>query len=251
MKFENFEITKREILVSIIIVLLLVTLGIFISNGIENSIEEDNEKYYKSLKIDNDEETFKYAIDTNVGYVLSSGKVKAVNGVEIDDISGKYFYIKKVREEYTRHTREVEHTRTIGNTTETYYTTEVYYTWDYAGQEEFHVKQFEYLGVTFEYGTIDFYNSSYKETIKINSDTRYKYYVIPLKFDGCLFTKIQDNTITENEFYYNNTIENIINNKQNEARNTKILFWFLWIFLIILIVGLFIYAENKYLEDDM
>lgn len=77
MEIGDFTITKREILVSIIIVLILITLGLFISNAIENGIEEDNEKYYKSLKIDNNEETFKYAIDTNIGYVLASRKSKS------------------------------------------------------------------------------------------------------------------------------------------------------------------------------
>ena len=77
MKFENFEITKREILVSVSIILILMTIGLFISNAIETGIEEKNEKYYKSLKIDNNEETFKYAIDTNIGYVLANRQSKS------------------------------------------------------------------------------------------------------------------------------------------------------------------------------
>ena len=49
---------------------------------------------------------------------------------------------EKVKEKYTKHTRQVEHTRTKSDgTTETYYTTEEYWTWDYIGQEEFHTEK--------------------------------------------------------------------------------------------------------------
>ena len=98
MNFGDFTITKREIFVAIIITLILVGLGFIISGAIENGINENNEKYFKALKIDNDEEMFRYAIKTNVGYTLAQGRVKAVDGVSIDDISGKYLKIKKVKE---------------------------------------------------------------------------------------------------------------------------------------------------------
>lgn len=249
MNFGDFEITFREILVSIAITLILIGIGFFISSAIENGINESNEKYYKALKINNDQEMFKYAINTNVGYTLSQGNVKAINGVSINDIEGTYFRIKKVKEKYTMHTRQVAHTRTVGNKTETYYTTEIYYTWDYAGQEEFNTEKFEFLGVQFEYGIINFYNEEYKETIKVSSDTRFNYYIIPYEFQGCLFTKIQNNTITENEFRYNNTIENIIECKQKESRNSIIIFWIFWIISILGIVFVFVYFDNKNLED--
>ena len=250
MEVGDFTITKREVLVSIIILFVLITIGLFISNAIEDSINEKNEKYYKSLKIDYDSDKFKYAINTNIGYVLARGKVKAIKGISINDIEGTYFYIRKVREEYTMHTREVAHTRTNADgTTETYYETEIYYTWDYAGEEEFHSEHFEYLGVTFKYGTIKFNNSKHKETIKTSSTVRYKYYIIPTEFEGCLFTNVQNNTINENQFYYNNTIEKIIENKQKDVQTYKALFWCFWIFLIAGIIFGFICLENKYLED--
>lgn len=249
MNFEYFTITRREVLVSVSIVILLVTIGFFIANAIENKQEEENEKYYKSLKIDNDTDKFKYAINTNIGYTLANGNVKAVNGVQIDDIEGTYFRIKKVKEKYTMHTRQVAHTTRVGNTTKTYYTTETYYTWDFVGQEEFNTEKFEFLGVQFEYEIIDFHNEEYKETIKVSSDTRFKYYIIPYEFQGCLFTKIQNNTITENEFEYNNTIKNIMECKQKESRDLKMIFWIFWTTLIFVIVFVFVYFDNKYLDD--
>lgn len=249
MDFGDFTITFREVLVSIAIILVLLGLGFLISSSVEDVINEKNEKYYKALKINNDEEMFKYAIRTNIGYTLTQGNVKAVDGVTIEDIDGKYFKIRKVKEKYTMHTRQVAHTRTVGNKTETYYTTEVYYEWDYAGQEEFKTERFEYLGVQFEYGTIKLNNEQYKETIKVSSDIRYKYFIIPYEFEGCLFTKIQDNTITENQFNYNITIEDIIKQKQKECKNVTITFWIFWTILILGVVFAFVYFDNTYLED--
>lgn len=245
----NKEITKREILVSIAITLLLIGLGFIISSAISNGINEKNEKYYKALKINNNEEQFKYAIKTNIGYVLAQGKVQAVKEVSIEDIEGTYFYIKKEKEVYTKHYREVEHTRTVGNKTETYYTTEEYWTWDYAGEETFNTEQFNFLGVDFEYGTINFYNTEYKETRSGDYNIRYNYYIIPYEFEGSLFTHIDNNTINENEFYYNNTIENIIKNKESEEQTSRIIFWVLWCILIVFIDAAYISLENNYLED--
>lgn len=250
MNFGDCTITFREILISIAITLILIGLGFFISDLIKDGINEANEKYYKSLKINNDEEMFKYAIKTNIGYILAQGKIKAVDGVSIEDIDGKYFEIKKVKEQYTKHYREVEHTRTkLDGTTETYYTTEEYWTWDYAGHEKFHVDKFNFLGVDFNYGTINFYNETHKETKDGGYHIRYQYYVIPLEFDGTLFTYIDNNTINKNEFSINNTIENIIKAKENSVEGWNIGFWIIWIIFIGFIDFSYVSLDNYYLED--
>lgn len=246
----DFTITKREILVCIAITFILIGIGFLISSSIQNAIYEDNEKYYKALKIEDSEEQFKHAIQTNIGYTLAQGKVTSVEGIHIEDIEGTYYRIRKVKEKYTMHTREVSHTRTKSDgTTETYYTTEEYWTWDYAGEEEFHTEKFNFLGVDFDYGTINFYNEKHKETKSGGYHIRYQYYVIPFEFKGTLFSCINNNTINENNFYIENSIENIINSKQKDAETWSIGFWIIWIILIGLIDFGFVYMENKYLED--
>lgn len=250
MKIGDIEITFREILIGIIITLILVGLGFLISTGIKNGISESNEKYYNSLKINNNEEQFKYAIKTNIGYVLAEGKVQAKDGVSIEDIEGTYFYIRKEKEEYTMHTRQVEHTRTKSDgTTETYYTTEEYWTWDYVGKEEFNTEKFNFLGVDFDYGTIKFSNTEYLETKDGGYHIRYKYYVIPFEFEGTLFTYINDNTINDNTFSNNKTIDNIIQKKQDEENTATVIFWIIWIIAIGFIDFGYVSLDNYYLED--
>lgn len=249
MDFGEFTITKRELLVSIAITLILIGIGFFISSKIENVTNENKEKYFKALKIDNDTSMFEYAIKTNIGYVLANGKIKAVNGVSINDIEGTYFEICKKKEKYTRHTRQVSHTVTVNGKTQTYYTTEEYWTWDYVGEETFHTEKFSFLNVEFEYDTIKFDNQTYKETKQIDRYTRYVYYIIPTEFSGTLFTYINQNQINKNEFHINTSINTFIKNKENSLKWTKIGFWFLWGTVICLIDFVYMLLENKYLED--
>lgn len=250
MEFENFKVTKRETLVAIAITLALIGLGIIISEAIKNNVNESNEKYYKALKINNDEEMFKYAIKTNVGYTLASGTIRAINGISIDELDGIYLSIKKVKEEYRKHYREEKHTRIkSGGTEEIYYTTEEYWTWDYVEEEKIHVDMFNFLGVDFDYDTIEFYNQSYNTTKEVEYHIRYKYYTIPSEFEGTLFTYINNNTITQNKFSINKTINEIVKSKEDDVNFINAIFWITWIIFITLIDFGYVYLENNYLED--
>lgn len=250
MEFENFKVTKRETLVAIAITLALIGLGIIISEAIKNNVNESNEKYYKALKINNDEEMFKYAIKTNVGYTLASGTIRAINGISIDELDGIYLSIKKVKEEYRKHYREEKHTRIKSDgTEEIYYTTEEYWTWDYVEEEKIHVDKFNFLGVDFDYDTIEFYNQSYNTTKEVEYHIRYKYYTIPIEFEGTLFTYINNNTITQNKFSTNKTINEIVKSKEDDVNFINAIFWITWIIFITLINFGYVYLENNYLED--
>jgi len=250
MEFENFKVTKRETLVAIAITLALIGLGIIISEAIKNNVNESNEKYYKALKINNDEEMFKYAIKTNVGYTIASGTIRAINGISIDELDGIYLSIKKVKEEYRKHYREEKHTRIKSDgTEEIYYTTEEYWTWDYVEEEKIHVDKFNFLGVDFDYDTIEFYNQSYNTTKEVEYHIRYKYYTIPIEFEGTLFTYINNNTITQNKFSTNKTINEIVKSKEDDVNFINAIFWITWIIFITLIYFGYVYLENNYLED--
>ena len=250
MEFENFKVTKRETLVAIAITLALIGLGIIISEAIKNNVNESNEKYYKALKINNDEEMFKYAIKTNVGYTLASGTIRAINGISIDELDGIYLSIKKVKEEYRKHYREEKHTRIKSDgTEEIYYTTEEYWTWDYVEEEKIHVDKFNFLGVDFDYDTIEFYNQSYNTTKEVEYHIRYKYYTIPIEFEGTLFTYINNNTINQNKFSTNKTINEIVKSKEDDVNFINAIFWITWIIFITLIDFGYVYLENNYLED--
>ena len=94
------EITKREILVSICILLIMLAAGFSLSEKIVDSVDAANEKYFKALKINNDKDMFNYAYNTNIGNMFAYGTANVLDPVSIPDIEGQYAEIRKVKEKY-------------------------------------------------------------------------------------------------------------------------------------------------------
>lgn len=78
-----FEVTKREIIFSIIIASIMIIIGIFIGNKIINNINDGNIKYSTAVKIDNNESQFKHGLNTNFGNALVYGDLYAVDTVSL------------------------------------------------------------------------------------------------------------------------------------------------------------------------
>lgn len=240
--FGSFEITKREVLASISIIAVMLLIGILISSKISDWQTEQNDKYNKAVKIESTD-LFQYGMDTNVGNAFVYGDLKAVDTVTYPEIGGKYMYVKKIKEKYTRHTRRVAHK----SGKRTYYTTEVYWTWDYAGKEEQKCKKINFCGIDFKSNKIIFPEESYIDTIKESSHIRYKYYGTGAKYKGTIFTVLKDKTISnESEFYNNQSISEVV--KRLESGVRLILFRIFWIILTGVVVFGFYYLDNEWLE---
>ena len=201
--FGNFEITKREILVSVSIVAIMLLIGVLIAGKISDYQLDKNEKYNKAIKIES-QELFEYGMRTNAGNAFVYGDLKAVDTVTYPGIGGEYIYIEKVKERYTMHTRQVAHTTTTNGKTHTYYTTETYWTWDYAGSEEQICDEISFLNHVFSVSKIDLPGKEYIDTVKESSHIRYKYYGVGLNFTGTIFTELADKTIADNSPFYEN-----------------------------------------------
>lgn len=244
----NFEITKREVLVGVVIVLIMVTLGFFIGTSIHNSVSEGNEKFFKSLKINNDSNMFDYAIKTEIGDVVSYGEIKANEPVSDSMIDGEYFSIRKIEEHYVMKTRTVTYTDSEGKTKTR---TETYWEWDEVGREHFNTETFTYLEKLFEYDFFKINHYKYKETVKngLLSDVRYIFYVIPKEFNATLYSKAVNKTILNNEVYPNETIDSLIEKKINSADFAVTVFWIIWTIIIIGVVVGFVALDNRYLNN--
>lgn len=243
----DFKITKREVIASISIIAILMLIGFLISGKITEYQMDKNEKYNKALKITNTE-IFQYGMNTNIGNAFVYGDLKAVDTVSYSDIKGEYSYIKKVKEKYTRHTRQVAHTRKVGKTTTTYYTTETYWTWDYVSEESKKCKELEFCGVKFKSDKIDLPSSEYKDTVDGGYHIRYVYSVCKNQYKGTIFAYLSDKTIKDKASFYNEmTIEKAV--KYLESGFAEIIFWFVWIIFIGLCVFGFYYLDNRWLEN--
>lgn len=243
----DIKITKREVLVSVIIISVMLLIGIVIHGNINDKLMLEYQKYNTALQIDNDSELFVYAMKTNIGNAFVYGDLKAVDTVTYSEIGGEYSYVKKVKEKYTKHTRTVTKTRTVNGKKQTYTETETYYTWDKVGSWDKHSEKISFLDVEFEYGMINFPPSSYITTQKESSTIRYKYYGTGIKYTGTIYTILKDGTIDETDFYVNNNIENTINSLKSGWQLG--LFWGVWILLTGGCVFGFYYIDNSWLED--
>lgn len=137
MRNRMIEITKREVIASVVIVAIMLIVGFVISGKISDNQNDKNAEYQKAIHIE-DKELFEYGMNTNVGNAFIYGNMKAVDTVTYDEIGGKYLYVEKVKEKYTRHTRRVKSGKT--------YHTQVYYTWDRVGSKDKKCKKINFVG---------------------------------------------------------------------------------------------------------
>lgn len=263
-------VTKREILVSIIIVCFMLSFGLVIHNNIVGSQTEKTEMYNKSLKISDNDDMFKYSMETDVGNAIVYGKFESVGSASDDFLKGKYMYIEKITERYTRHYRQV--CKKTGKTKTCH--TETYYTWDEIDNYVKHVANVKFSSIEFSY---DKFKNYKKYRLMLNADTvvdnqleniscnylyrnkrfiysegdlRYYYYVSDVKFSGTVFVNIKNNDISnENVSIYDGDIDSFIENNTSSNFMWILLFWFLWLLITSCIVYAYVYKNNDYLED--
>lgn len=240
----NFEITSRELLFSIIIVLVLTTIGLFISEKISSEADEANQEYEQATKIDNNQDLFEYGMRTNIGNAFVYGTLKAVDPISLPELEGKYTYIKKVKERYTKHIRTVTHT----DGKRTWTTEETYYTWDRVGSEEFNCKEVSFLGNIFPYGIIRLPVENNIETIRESYSIRYVYSVSYEEYVGTIYTRLYDNTISKATLYTKD-INGTINYLRTSGVVNQVAFWILWVILTAGSVYGFYYLDNRWIED--
>lgn len=242
----EFTITKREILVSIAIIAILLAVGIWISGGITEAQMDKNAVYDKALKVDSTD-IFEYGMRTNVGNAFVYGDLKAVDTVSFPEIEGEYMTVRKIKERYTKHTRTVTKTRTVNGKTQTYTEVETYWTWDEIDRETLRNERITFLGVEFERGKIDIPGLQYIDTIKESSKIRYQYYGTGTEFVGTIYTDLRDGTITDDSnFYENRSIEQTVEHLKVPVG--IIGFWIFWVLLMGGAVYGFYYIDNRWLE---
>ena len=239
----DFEITKREVLASISIVAVLLLIGVLISGKIEESQTDKNAVYNKAIKIDS-KDLFEYGMRTNIGNAFVYGDLVAVDPVTYPEIGGSYMYVKKIKEEYTIHTRTVT-TRDPKGRTHTH--TETYWTWDEVSREHIQCNEVSFCGVIFDSEKIEMPDTNYITTIKESSHVRYKYYGTEISHTGTIFTTLKDKTISDNTpFYENKNIEETVETLESDIG--LFLFWFVWVVVIVACVIGFYYIDNEWLE---
>lgn len=245
--FDDFSITSRELLMTIIFTAVLICLGIGISSCIEDGVIQKEEKYLTAFQIDNNIEMYNYVMDTKFGNILAYGTATGIDGVTMDDLGGIFWSIARDTEKYTRHSRTV--CSNCGETTCCH--VEYYWTWDVVDTKKMSISQFTFLGKTYPNGALNIYNpTSYYKTVKIENRIRYVYYTAPISITGTLLSDVSDGTNKNNE-WNNMNIEQTIEDKTNATSMYNTIFWIFWWILIGIIDIVYIYYDNEYLEDSI
>lgn len=245
----GWDLTVRELLFSIVIVLVMLTAGFFLSEKIASSNDEANQEYYQAMRINDDAELFQYGMRTNVGNAFVSGTLEAVGPVSYPDINGEYAYVEKVKEEYTKKTRRVKKEKTVDGEKVTYYVTETYWEWDVVDRESLHCESIKFLDTEFPYGTIHFPGTHYIDTISGGYHIRYKYYGCDTSYDGTIYAKLADGTITGASFINGANVDEAVEYMVHSGTAAIVMFWVVWIMLIGGAVCGFCYIDNRWLED--
>lgn len=243
----DFEITLRELLFSLIIVLCMMTMGFLISEKISSRADEKNQEYEQAAKIDGDKDLFEYAMRTNAGNAFVYGILKAEDPVSLPEIDGQYAYICKTRQEYRNHTRVVTDYDEDGTLCGTH--EETYYSWDTVGHTEYSCTEISFLNHKFSYGTIPFPADQLIEEIMESNDVRYLYSVCSTEYEGTVYGRLADSTISKATFIKGMDINEAIEYKCSMSQVEVIIFWVIWIILIGGAVFGFCYLDNRWIED--
>ena len=263
------KITKREILFSVIILIVMLIIGFFINYLIAENNTKNNEIYYLATKIE-DVNQFQYGLKTSIGNSLVYGEIKATNPVSTTAINGEYFYIEKVVERYNQHTRTETYRDTKGRT---HTRVVIYYSWDYDDSEILLTDKFSFMGKEFE-NSIDglpverlnlsefaidqskvysnyIYNDGFFESV---GDTREHYNIVPISFTGTLEARLYDNALQNFSggecltFYNDKTITETVEDIESYSDFSVIVFRIVWGMLTIGAIVGFCYVDNRWLE---
>lgn len=245
--FSNFEATRREIFISIIGAMLLISIGFFVASSIQNRVTELNEPYFRALKIDNREDLFDHALTTNVGYVLAYGQLTTPKPLKHKDLDGKYLSIETIEEHYVQKTRVVTYTENGKTKTRT----ETYWEWDEVGRETETASKFRFLDKDFSTKLLRLHSYKHNKTVKDNtfSNVRFKYYTIPAEFNTSLFFKTTNKSLSETVYYPNKDIQQVVALKEKQAETYVVVFWVSWILCIILGAFIFIAMDNRFINS--
>lgn len=248
--YDDWKITWREALFSVIIIAVLYGIGVWISNPILSSATEEAQRVITMTKV-SDAEKFGYIRRTNVGNFLAEGDLIANDTITLSEFPGKYSRIKKVKEEYRSHTETYTTTDDDGDT---HTHTRIVWEWEVVKTENFQTQTYTFLGTRFTGKEID-YSCPTTESKTIydkklwGTDVRYTYYTTPLVVSGTMRGVTENKAYKDLKFKRGTTIKEIIDKAERKQHNAPITFWVLWSIVIAGAVFLFVYCENDWLED--
>ena len=248
--FGDWRLTLREAVFSAFIAGILTAVGFFISGAIERHVHERQLIYRQAVQIDKNPAEFKWALDTDIGYLFAEGVLETVDPVRHEKLDGEWFSIKAVHQKYVRHTRTRSYTVRDGKGhTRVKSRVETYWSWDTYEVERSSAKTVRFLGVELPAGKFRLGWHSECKIVSTGYHRRIKFAVVPKEMTGTIFAKAADGTVEgQVEFWRGRDLKSAY--EDSVFSYAKGLFWTAWIVVIVGIIFAFFYAENRWLEDN-
>lgn len=251
------DITPREIAVSVIIILVMLSLGWLITNGIRQHNRDDYARLDTALKVTTPD-IYNHAIQTKIGDIIAYGVMYAAKPITNARISGEYSYIHETEEHYVMKTRIVTYScNCTENGCSTCTRTETYWEWDEVGWQHWNTPTVIFFGNEYNYNLFGGYPKHYIKTVKTSSKVRFIYNGVPKQFTTSIVVNTTNGTIEpfkkDNIFgnyislYVNTTPEQVLEQSQFNGAFWIFIFWFVWIVISGFIVYSYVCLENKYL----
>lgn len=240
----DFEIKPREVLFSVIIVLLMLLFGFVIASNIENGINNANKEYSQAIHIA-DENMFSHCLDTDVGNVFVEGTLTCSAPLRNELVKDKEFIkLRVVHERYEMHIETYTYTDSDGKSHTEY--REVW-EWEYAGEDNDAVDTVEFLGKSFPLSKFSIGNRGYG-TYSTGFHKRDVIYGLENGHYGTVYTTIAGNEMTDNSrFYSGMSAEEALESATNQTWMI-VLFWVGWVVLTAGVVAGFVVLRNRWLD---
>lgn len=248
--FGDWQLTLRELLFSMLIAGVMAVVGYFTASVIEQNVHAKQLEYRQAAQIENSEDEFKLALETDIGNVFVEADLKAVDKVKHEKLRGEWLAIDATYEKYTKHTRVVHYTVTDSKGRAHHRTrTETYWTWDRYDSKHLKAKQVDFSGVIFPTAKFDLsWCSRHEDTVSIGWHKRIVFDTIPAKMHGTVFTKLADKTVSDSTpFWKDQDLKTAY--EESVASYAVMIFWTIWIAVTIGLLITFFVIENDWLED--
>lgn len=247
--FGDWSLTSREIIVSVVGLIIAVFIGLFLADGIENSDNEEDLRYNQALSIDYDKDKLIQVIQTDAGDAFVSGHFKAVDPVYDSHINGKWLMV------YYSLQKEVEQTHVYVDSKGHPHTTTTW-TWREISNNTSWAGSIQCNGVTFSPSAFNYSNiDKYTETVYLRNSVFFRsknrrmlFECIPESFSGAFFTTFQNRRMADVPKIY----QDVNCDKLREIYTTHYGKTLLCIFGLILIVPgviFFVREDNDWLEN--
>lgn len=242
--------TLREVLFSVLIVGVMYAIGFLIASRIEKWVDDNTLKYRQAVQIKDDGAALTHASDTDVGYAFVEGDFKALDPVSCEGLEGEYLFLRRDKEEYTKHTRTVTYTVMVGKTHVFRTRVKTYWTWDVVKRDSWSASKVEFCGNEYARETFRYTRVPKTRTVvDTGFNKRDVYYHVTNEFRGTVFCDLRDGKVNgEPDVMFGKGIESAYTDMTSSCAVT--VFWVMWWILTAgAVVGVCI-IDNRWLEDE-